>query len=76
MVGLAFWATRVNAFSSLPARSLEKKTKSSALWSAAVEEETQIQWDLFKKHHALGSWKGVWTSYDYIGDVIDETIAR
>ena len=33
------------------------------------------QWDLFKKHHAKGSWKGVWTTYDYMGDVVDETVA-
>jgi Domain of unknown function (DUF3598) len=39
------------------------------------EDDIEIQWDLFKRHHAKGSWKGVWTSYDYIGDVIDETIA-
>lgn len=41
----------------------------------AAEDDLEIQWDLFKKHHAKGSYKGVWTSYDYIGDVIDETIA-
>mmetsp|Transcript_24157 Transcript_24157/g.36729 ORF Transcript_24157/g.36729 Transcript_24157/m.36729 type:complete len:409 (-) Transcript_24157:1671-2897(-) len=40
-----------------------------------AEDDLEIQWDLFKKHHAKGSYKGVWTSYDYIGDVIDETIA-
>lgn len=54
-------------------------------WSAAlnsvvggVEEivdDDAVQWDLFNKHHAKGSWKGVWTSYDYIGDIIDETVA-
>lgn len=48
---------------------------SSRLGSAAVQDDLSIQWDLFKKHHAKGSWKGVWTSYDYIGDVIDETVA-
>jgi hypothetical protein len=39
------------------------------------QDEAEIQWDLFRKHHAKGSWKGVWTSYDYIGDVMDETVA-
>ena len=39
------------------------------------DDEGEIQWDLFKKHHAKGSWKGVWTTYDYIGDVLDETVA-
>jgi hypothetical protein len=48
---------------------------SSLLASTAVQDDPSIQWDLFKKHHARGSWKGVWTSYDYIGDVIDETVA-
>lgn len=38
-------------------------------------DNPDLQWSLFKKYHALGSWKGVWTSYDYIGDVLDETIA-
>ena len=48
---------------------------STRLASTAVQDDPSIQWDLFKKHHAKGSWKGVWTSYDYIGDVIDETVA-
>lgn len=48
---------------------------SSHFASTAVQDDLSIQWDLFKKHHARGSWKGVWTSYDYIGDVIDETVA-
>jgi hypothetical protein len=39
------------------------------------DDDAAIQWDLFQRHHALGSWKGIWTTYDYIGDVIDETVA-
>ena len=39
------------------------------------EEEIAVQWDLFTKHQAKGKWRGTWTSYDYMGDVIDETIA-
>jgi hypothetical protein len=39
------------------------------------DDDSAIQWELFKKHHALGSWRGIWTTYDYIGDIQDETIA-
>lgn len=53
---------------------------STRLWSESEptgkEDDTEIQWDLFKRHHAPGSWKGVWTSYNYIGDLVDETVAR
>ena len=41
----------------------------------SMEDEQALQWDLFTKHHAKGEWKGTWTSYNYMGDVIDETIA-
>lgn len=39
------------------------------------EEEEELQWDLFLKHHARGKWRGKWTSYDFMGDVIDNTMA-
>jgi len=39
------------------------------------EEEDKVQWDLFMKHHARGKWRGTWTTYDYMGDVVDETLA-
>jgi len=39
------------------------------------QEELEIQWNLFRQHHAKGSWKGIWTTYDYIGDIMDETVA-
>jgi len=39
------------------------------------EEDAAIQWDLFQKHHALGSWRGTWMTYNYIGDVVDSTVA-
>lgn len=39
------------------------------------EQSSAIQWELFNKYHVKGSWKGIWTTYDYIGDVIDETVA-
>ena len=47
----------------------------ASLVDGEVEDDSAVQWELFQKHHAQGSWRGVWTTYDYIGDVIDETIA-
>ncbi len=38
-------------------------------------DDVAVQWELFNKYHAKGSWRGVWTTHDYIGDVIDETVA-
>lgn len=38
-------------------------------------EEEKLQWDFFLKHQARGKWRGTWTSYDYMGDIIDSTIA-
>ena len=43
---------------------------------ASEEDDKAMQWDLYKRHHALGSWRGTWTSHDYMGDVVDETVAR
>lgn len=40
-----------------------------------LEEEAALQWDMFTKHHAKGKWRGTWTTYDYMGDVLDSTIA-
>lgn len=40
-----------------------------------MDNESMIQWELFQKYHAKGSWKGTWTTYDYLGDVQLETIA-
>ncbi|KAL7468267.1 hypothetical protein ACHAXS_008494 [Conticribra weissflogii] len=40
------------------------------------QEDAALQWDLFTKHHAKdGEWWGTWTTYDYMGDVKDSTIA-
>lgn len=39
------------------------------------QEENAIQWELFTKHQAKGKWRGIWTTYDYMGDIMDETIA-
>jgi len=49
-------------------------SSSNDVAEAAAEADSAIQWELFKKHHARGSYKGIWTTYDYIGDVLDETI--
>lgn len=51
--------------------------RSSNTGNAGVVDEiddTKAQWALFQKHH-IGCWKGVWTTYDYLGDVLDETVA-
>lgn len=39
------------------------------------DDDSAIQWQLFQKYHNKGSWKGVWTTYDYMGDVSLETVA-
>lgn len=39
------------------------------------EEEENLQWDLFLKNHARGQWRGSWTTYDFMGDIIDTTMA-
>lgn len=68
----------VGSFSpSATARTTVRQT--TRIWSAPPEQQEEqdleVQWDLFKRHHAQGSWKGVWTTYNYIGDVVDETVA-
>ena len=40
------------------------------------EQEDSVQWNLFTKHQAKGKWRGTWTSYDFMGDVLDTTLAR
>ena len=39
------------------------------------EESSALQWKLMNEHHVNRRWKGTWTSLDYMGDVIDETLA-
>jgi len=39
------------------------------------QEEDDLQWDFFLKHHARGKWRGTWISYDYMGDIVDSTVA-
>ncbi len=38
-------------------------------------EEEDLQWELFLKNQARGQWRGTWTSYNFMGDVIDTTTA-
>lgn len=41
-----------------------------------AEEDAALQWDLFTRHHAVdGEWWGSWNTYDYMGDVVDSTVA-
>jgi len=76
---LSFLALRTQAFTPSRTRSARAGFASPALlvspgFTEEVDDEA-VQWELFQKHHARGSWRGVWTSHDYIGDVIDETVA-
>jgi hypothetical protein len=73
-VSLSLLGVSVEGFAISPGIS---RTAATLLHSSASAEEDDpaVQWDLFKTHHAQGSWKGVWTSYDYLGDVMDETVA-
>lgn len=50
-------------------------TSLRSIEAPVVNDDSEIQWELFTKHHAKGAYKGVWTTYNYIGDVVDETIA-
>jgi hypothetical protein len=61
---------------------LSRKTMSSLALSSATTspeeeevDEAALQWDLLQKYHAKGSWKGIWSTYDYMGDLQDETVA-
>lgn len=42
--------------------------------SETQEGGTDVQWELFKQHH-VGSWKGLWTTYDAMGDKLLESAA-
>jgi len=58
-----------------PSSSSSSSLRVSSSSGEDIEDDTSIQWELFNKNHVKGSWKGVWTTYDYIGDVVDETVA-
>ena len=50
----------------------------TTLYSSQETEETDeaaLQWDLMKRYHSKGSWRGVWSTFDYMGDLVDETVA-
>jgi hypothetical protein len=41
-----------------------------------IEEDTALQWEMFTRHHALdGEWMGTWSTYNYMGDLTDTTVA-
>ena len=42
-----------------------------------IEEDAVLQWDLFTKHHAIEGkeWWGAWSTYNYMGDLEDTSIA-
>ena len=71
---LHLWLISVSGFVS-PLRHSSPKNLHLSTAEPLAEDDTEVQWELFNKHHAKGSWKGVWTTYDYIGDIIDETVA-
>jgi len=66
----AFHPTLRNIYTPRVKRSAQASTQD--MTTASPED---IQWQLFQKHHTKGCWKGIWTTYDYIGDVQDETVA-
>eukprot|EP00559_Dactyliosolen_fragilissimus_P004685 CAMPEP_0184861912 /NCGR_PEP_ID=MMETSP0580-20130426/6488_1 /TAXON_ID=1118495 /ORGANISM="Dactyliosolen fragilissimus" /LENGTH=513 /DNA_ID=CAMNT_0027359585 /DNA_START=57 /DNA_END=1598 /DNA_ORIENTATION=- len=39
------------------------------------DNDMDRQWDLFLRHHAKGKWRGMWTSHNYMTDVIDSSPA-
>ncbi|CAM9673084.1 unnamed protein product [Heterosigma akashiwo] len=51
------------------------ETLRSFATSEISEDSATSQWELFKKYHAKGSWKGIWTTYDAMGDVVGEAVA-
>jgi len=78
-IGLSGEYSSVHAFLGKNVHHWSTPTLSSLRSSSSPFQEPaddpSVQWDLFNTHHAKGSWKGVWTTYDYIGDVMDETVA-
>ncbi|GAX10301.1 hypothetical protein FisN_3Lh502 [Fistulifera solaris] len=51
------------------------RSSSSLTSSKGEPDDPDLQWNLYKQYHARGSWKGIWTTYDYMGDVLDEVVA-
>jgi len=41
-----------------------------------IDEDNALQWEMFTRHHALdGEWMGTWSTYNYMGDLEDSTVA-
>ena len=42
-----------------------------------IEEDAALQWNLFTEHHVQkdGEWWGSWSTYNYMGDLEDSTVA-
>jgi hypothetical protein len=70
--GLA--STRCRSSKNIQSSFIALKATNGKDGSVSAQGDSAIQWELFHKHH-LGDWKGIWTTYDYIGDVQDETVA-
>lgn len=55
------------------------RRRSLARATPSKDDETDVgaedvQWELFQQHH-VGSWKGLWTTYDAMGDKLLESAA-
>lgn len=85
-VALASCATCANAFLSPPPSSAVTTPRSKVTLRVSsgaqpdapktIEEDAALQWGLFTRHHALGGeWWGTWSTYNYMGDLEDSTIA-
>ena len=63
LVALACTAT-VQGFVQKSLPRTKSASASPSLLSSSLGQEAEdnpaIQWELFNKHHAKGSWKGVW----------------
>jgi len=63
----------------LPQSSYRACSRPTNIFSSQGEPDNpELQWSLFRKHQApapITEWKGIWTTYDYMGDVMDEAIA-
>lgn len=75
-LSFAFFTVKAPSFSSSSTASSRHPQKNQPLFlsSSQAQDDASIQWELFHKHH-VGSWKGIWTLHDYMGDVQDETVA-
>lgn len=73
---VAFSQNRLTSFSPAVTSTHLRSTNQSPDAPKTPEEDAALQWDLFTRYHAVnGEWWGTWTSYDYMGDVTDSTVA-